>query len=328
MKLKNIFVCCLFFLLILYSSEGTAQRSNLMFNEDGRFKIAQFTDIHYKPGVPESEPTVELIREVLLEEQPDLVVFTGDIVCGTPAAEGWHSVLAPVVEAGIPFAFTPGNHDDEYDLTRDQIIKVLNTIPGYLGKKPSAASRYGDYMLEVKSKKNKDGMLLYFFDSNAYSTLEGMEGYGWFSFKQVNWYNTQRQKNVRKWGKALPALAFFHIPVPEYRLAFDSGAKRTGQRNEDECAPNINTGMFAALLQGREVMGTFAGHDHVNDYLVNYYGIGLAYGRWSGGKTTYGDLQHGSRIIVLEEDKRRFETWIRLINHEITDRVFFPDDLE
>ncbi len=316
------------FLASVTFSAGAQPKNKLHFNADGTFKIAQFTDIHFKPGVPESEPSLGLIKYILETEQPDLVAFTGDIVTGRPAADGWKAVLAPVVEAGIPFAVTLGNHDDEHDLSRQQIRELLKTFPGYEGKKPDAKSDFGDYLVKVNAENKEENALLWFLESNAYSTLDSVKGYGWFSHDQVNWYRKQSRNNTLKSGEKLPALAYFHIPLPEYKTAFDSEAKRKGQRNEKECSPDINTGMFTAMLFEGDVMGTFVGHDHVNDYIVNHYGIGLAYGRWSGGKTTYGDLQHGSRIVVLEKGKKHFKTWIRLRDGQVVDKIIFPDDLK
>jgi predicted MPP superfamily phosphohydrolase len=326
MKTVKTFLTFVFLATVIFSSNAQG-KNKLHYNSDGIFNIAQFTDIHYKPGVPESEPSLELIKYILETEQPDLAVFTGDIVTGRPAADGWKAVLAPVVEAGVPFAVTLGNHDDEHDLSRQQIRELLKTFPGYLGTKPNAASDFGDYLVTVNTDKKEENALLYFLDSNAYSTMEGVGKYGWFLHEQVNWYRETSRKNALKNGKKLPALAFFHIPLPEYREAFEGDANRVGQRNEDECSPAINSGMFAAMLLEGDVMGTFVGHDHVNDYIVNHYGIGLAYGRWSGGKTTYGNLQHGSRIVVLEKGKRQFKTWMRLRDGQVIDKKVFPVDL-
>lgn len=60
-------------------------------------------------------------------------------------------------------------------------------------------------------------------------------------------------------------------------------------------------------------MGTFAGHDHVNDYWGTKQGIRLCYGRATG-YNTYGreGFSHGARVIRLQQDKKEFETWLRL----------------
>ena len=97
----------------------------------------------------------------------------------------------------------------------------------------------------------------------------------------------------------------------------------SGKRREKECAPVLNTGMYAAMLLNGDVMGVFTGHDHGNDYVALYNGIALAYGRFSGGKTTYTKTSAGARIIELQEGKRGFVTYIRLAGGKITDRITF-----
>ena len=89
----------------------------------------------------------------------------------------------------------------------------------------------------------------------------------------------------------MPALAFFHIPLPEYNeAASDENAILIGTRMEKACAPELNTGMFTAMKEAGDVMGMFVGHDHDNDYAVMWKGILLAYGRFTGGNTEYNHL--------------------------------------
>ena len=110
----------------------------------------------------------------------------------------------------------------------------------------------------------------------------------------------------------LPALAFFHIPLPEYnQAAADENAQLYGIRREKACAPPLNSGLFTAFKEKGDVMGTFVGHDHDNDYAVCWYGVLLAYGRFTGGPTEYNHLPNGARVIELSEGSRSFTTWIR-----------------
>ena len=55
-----------------------------------------------------------------------------------------------------------------------------------------------------------------------------------------------------------------------------------GERNEDECPGPFNSGMFNAILERGDVKGVFVGHDHVNDYYGNYYGVLLGYAPGTG----------------------------------------------
>lgn len=55
-------------------------KRQLTFQKDGTFKIVQFTDLHWKDGRPEDIRTRKLMNTVVQAEQPDLVVFTGDVI--------------------------------------------------------------------------------------------------------------------------------------------------------------------------------------------------------------------------------------------------------
>lgn len=55
-----------------------------------------------------------------------------------------------------------------------------------------------------------------------------------------------------------------------------------GERNEDECPGPFNSGMFNAILDRGDVRGVFVGHDHVNSYVGNYYGVQLGYAPGTG----------------------------------------------
>ncbi|MDR1330867.1 MAG: metallophosphoesterase family protein [Tannerella sp.] len=301
---------------------------DLRFNADGKFKIMQVTDTHIVRDSPHSQESVEMLRQTLEAERPDLVIFTGDVVTGPPCVAGLEMVLAPVIERGVPWALVFGNHDDEQDLSRAQLAELVTGYPHFAGKmkKVKDVSGYGNYVLEIKgAARGATKALLYCMDSHAYSAMQPLvEGYAWLAFDQVKWYRrTSERYTSANGGQPLPALAFFHIPLPEYRNA-SRGNIMAGTRLEDECAPEINSGMFVAMLEKGDVMGTFVGHDHVNDYIFNHFGIALVYGRFSGSETTYTQLKNGVRLIELTEGRRGFRTWIRLDGSTVISVTDFP----
>jgi hypothetical protein len=113
--------------------------------------------------------------------------------------------------------------------------------------------------------------------------------------------------------------------LTEYKEAYKNEQNNpVGLRLENECPASVNSGMFTAMLESRDVMGVFVGHDHNNDYLTSLYGIALGYGRFSGGKTTYIDIQNGARVITLKEGERGFSTFIRLNDGSEICRTAFP----
>ncbi len=311
---------------ISVSTVSFAQRKELQFRKDGKFKIVQFTDVHFKYNNPASDIALVRINQVLDEEKPDFVVFTGDIVYSEPADKCMLEVLEQVSKRNLPFVVIFGNHDNEHGKTREQLYDLIRSVPGCLmpdrGTAPSP-----DYTLTIKaSSDNKnDAAVLYCLDSHSYSQLKEVKGYAWLTLDQVNWYCRQsKEYTSHNGGNPLPALAFFHIPLPEFNeAASDEDAILKGTRMEEACSPKLNTGMFAAMKEAGDVMGIFVGHDHDNDYSVMWKGILLSYGRFTGGNTEYNHLPNGARIIVLNEGTRSFNSWIRQADG-VVDRISYP----
>lgn len=308
---------------------GHAQKTELKFNKDGKFKIVQITDVHYIHGNPKSDIAIERINEVLDAEKPDLVLFTGDVIYGQPAEEGMRTVLKLASDRKIPFGVTFGNHDNEQGLTRAELFDIIRTIPYNLTDSVVGVSGATNFILPLKSSDgNKDAAVLYCLDSHSYSQIKGVGGYDYIKFDQIQWYRENSMKYTQQnGGTPLPSLAFFHIALPEYnQAAADETAILVGTRKEKACAPQLNSGMFTSIKELGDVMGVFVGHDHDDDYAVYWKGILLAYGRYSGGDTVYNNLPNGARVIEMTEGEKTFKTWIRLKGGEIINSVNYPAD--
>ena len=326
---KAIYTLALAFILCI----GGAKAQELRFNSNHKFKIVQFTDVHWIYDDPKSEEAAERMCEVLDAEKPDLVVYTVYVIFAKPAAKALDRALEPVIERGIPFAVTWGNHDDEHDMTRAQLSAYIQHKRGNLTSHTEGISGQTNYTLSVMSSDGKrDAAVLYIFDSNSYSSNEKVKGYDWIKHDQVAWYIEQSKAfTAKNGGTPLPALAFFHIPLPEmYYSTTNQNIYMVGTRKEMVCAPEINTGLASAMLSAGDVMGVFVGHDHVNDYVVDWYGILMGYGRFTGGKTVYHDIPqgNGARVIELTEGSRDIHTWIRIKDGKVINEVNFPADAE
>lgn len=301
----------------LNSAAYKVHADKLRFKADGTFKIVQFTDVHWVADNPASQEAAERMNEVLEAERPDFVIYTGDVVFAKPAARAFREALEPVISRGLPFAVTLGNHDDEFDLSRPEIFALLREQPGNLTGTVEGVTGVTNFILPIKSARDdKPAFLLYGLDSLAYSRWPETKGYDWIKWDQIDWYRKcSAALTARNGGTPLPAMAFFHIPLPEYREAvLDERTLMMGIRKEKPCSPVINSGLFTAMLEAGDVLATFVGHDHVNDYVAAWKGLLLGYGRFTGGKTVYHDVPggNGARVIELTEGTRSFRTWIRL----------------
>ena len=321
----------IFSLIVLLSIVYTANaQSNfdLEFNKNGKFKIVQFTDTHIDLVEKSNLNVYETVKKVIEIEKPDFIILTGDIVTQDNPQEAYKRLAKIFSAAKVPWAMVFGNHDSENNFSRKELADFLQTLPFCLNNDKGETHGNSNFVLPVYGKSNKTEALLYCMDSNSYSTLKPkVDGYGWFDFSQINWYREKSSEfTVANGNKPLPALAFFHIPLPEYTQAWNNKiTPPLGVKNEDECSPVINTGMFSAMLESGDVMGTFVGHDHINDYIGEYLGIALAYGRVTKIMRSEEDPLAGGRVIVLTEGKRQFYTWIRDLNGKKELECNWPD---
>ncbi|WP_145412297.1 metallophosphoesterase family protein [Paenibacillus xylanexedens] len=300
-------------------------KRQLAFRENGTFTIVQFTDLHWKDGRPEDLRSQRMMQSIIELEQPDLVIFTGDVIYTGPVDPGnqacehpeqaFRDAVSAVETCGIPWAFVFGNHDAEQRITPAELMHVVQEHAHSVTEAgPRDIAGLGNYTLEIAGADGLPAAVLYLLDSGSYSTVESIPGYGWIQQSQLRWLMSEstRVNPGRIPGDKLPALAFFHIPIPEYQLMWDSRICY-GNKYEPVCCAQVNSGLFATMLEMGDVMGTFCGHDHVNDFHGQYQGIHLCYGR-SSGHSTYGrqGMLRGGRVIQMREGEREFNTWLRL----------------
>ena len=318
-------------LILLFLLPLSLVAQSLRFRPNGEFKIVQFTDVHYN-GSPQSKVVLSVVDSVLQHERPDLVVLTGDILWGQPAQDHLYNVLNRIAKYKVPFVYEFGNHDSEMTgLTNHDLYNMARKVKNNLMPDIREGKEL-DYVLRILSHDgSRTAAALYCLDSHSYPAgfpKDKSHGtYAWLTFEQVEWYRqNSRLLTQQNGGTPLPALAFFHIPLPEYHEAVkDEDAILTGTRRETVCSPEFNTGMFTAMMEGGDVMGIFCGHDHDNDYTVMWHNILLGYGRYSGGNTVYNHLPCGARVIILKEGQRRFDTYIRERKGRVTNSSTYPD---
>lgn len=290
----------------------------LSFRTDGTFTIVQFTDLHWKNGEPKDMRTKALMERVLAEESPDLIVFTGDVIeslrCNDPK-QSYKDAVSVAEQSGIPWASVFGNHDSEGTVTKEQLMGIQLEHAGTIAEAgPAEVDGVGNFVVRIADSGGTTAAALYFLDSGGYSALAEVKGYDWIRQSQVDWYQAQARSLREENGDVpVPALVFHHIPLPEYREVWKYGTCY-GHRYERVQSPKLNSGLFAAMVQSGGVMGTFCGHDHINDYSGLLHGIRLTYGRATG-YNTYGRwlFQRGARVIQLRRDQD-YISWLRLAN--------------
>ncbi len=280
------------------------------------FKIVQFTDLHLINGgtfKQKNDSTYALMRYVIKTEKPDLVVITGDIVVSGGAAQVWKEVVQPMTEAQVPFAVTFGNHDIESDMPKPEVLKFLQENQYNLtSNAEEGLSGTGNCSLPILSSDGKSmPWTIYLFDSHAYTNDSTKGYYDWIKNDQIQWYRKQSATYQKQQGKTVNAMAFFHIPLPEFETV-RTQKDVIGSTSEVVCSPRINSGLFASFVEMGDVLGAFVGHDHNDDYVGPLSNICLGYGRKTGYASAYEEiLPRGARVITLHEKEKKFDTYIR-----------------
>lgn len=336
----------------------TARRMPLSFNSDGRFRIVQFNDT--QDDHLTDRRTIEFMGRVLDEEQPDFALINGDVITGGPSTDlevyqAINNVVMPMESRGIPWAVTFGNHDEDSteqagtSVFEPQMVEFVRQYEHNLNP-TDEDGLYGSsngQLLISDSQGNDPAFAIWLLDSGRYApdTLAGqstdpLPSYDWIRPEQIRWYTDLSRDTEERFGRKVPGLMYFHIPTFEHRDMWYGGpyemdeashaeaAERhgiVGVKNEGVYVGAFNSGIYAAALERGDVLGIYCGHDHINTYMGNYYGIELGYGPGTGfapyGLNDGTPDQHtlrGARVFELNENSERV--------YEST-RVVFAKDL-
>ena len=260
-------------------------------------KILGFTDTHIGDLSESNRWTLRLIRETVLAEQPDLILFVGDNVTGNAATV--KAFTACMTELSVPWCPVLGNHEGENpgEISRRKIVSIFKKSPNCLlpaRRTRTAAGRllfgHTNYALPLYDHRGKVCHKLFFLDGgNEMSKRDkhrlGLQHpprfpYNFLRTEQIQWYSEDSARDD------CPSMVFCHIPLPEFRDAVEHGEWIYGEQRESICSPLHNSGMFRAMQQNGKTVAYIAGHDHVNDFQILHDGIRLMYNR-AGGLSAY-----------------------------------------
>ena len=287
------------------------------FITDRDFKVVQLTDVHIGAGFMSHGKDLKALNAVaamVTAEKPDLVIVTGDIAYPIPPQAGTDDNLASakmfaslMEKLGVYWTVTFGNHDTEIysDYDRAEIADFYENggFKYCLFKSgPEDVDGYGNNIINIKNSKGEITQSIFTFDSHSYlrhDILGFGHGYENIRESQVEWYRncveklTAYNKSVSNIKNPVPSsTAFFHIPLTEYQDAWYEYVKNDFKDTENvkflhgvagEGGIIVFTGegedeLFETMLELGSTKGVFCGHDHENNFSIEYKGIQLSYG--------------------------------------------------
>lgn len=290
-----------------YDKFNVESISSLEVGKDG-FKILQLTDLHYH--LPhKTKETDNIVKRLVSENDPDMIVITGDSVFG-PTNMTYTKHVAKLMDSfKIPWTIVYGNHDDEGKSDKYWMGAVYENAQYSLYRNgPCNIGGTGNYVVNL----TKDGQPFYsviMMDSNRVTHYKGKEEYGSFTPSQVSWYSWVCD-GLKENGYD-NSMMFFHIPFPEYLDAYENWENSNfdsnigvGEKREGVCAAPYNSGMFTKIKDKGHSGYVFVGHDHVNNYSVQYQDVQLSYGMKSSRQFYSDDDMIGGTLISINADKQ------------------------
>lgn len=311
MKIKRLLTLCVPFLGICLSSCSGASHHqekeyllNLEYKTD--FKILQLTDLHLGL-VDDLDLHFKFMDLTIKDAKADLIVITGDVF--TFATDVVLDKFLKFIDGyKIPWAVTFGNHDEQVSFSFSEYTKKLSSYSPYCVFKDipnDDVYGYANYVINL-NKDNKAKYQLYVLDSNRYRYSSSVS-YDHIHQDQIDWYERMVNYSTKENGSVVPSLSFFHIPVPEFKEAWEEkdngGANLIFGSNKEKCSiPQENSGYFAKAKELGSCKAMFVGHDHVNTSEIMYQGIDLVYGIHSTDRVYYDEEALGGLTITIHDD--------------------------
>lgn len=239
-------------------------------------RVLLVADVHNRPKTKpkDKQRTLCGLSNAIKNVNADLIVFLGDVVHGPDfkeVNEAYEPYLREVLDltGATPFAYVFGNHDDECDISKDEILSIISAYP-------NSVTNGKNYALDMCNES------LLFIDSGTY--YDGKESlYDTVKPEIIEW--------AEKQIKGKKAILFQHIIVPDIfdlmdqknhpslfwangdgkSVRFKKSVKYTGRLGERPCPPEINTGELKTLSP--YLKGACFGHDHVNSFELELMGV-------------------------------------------------------
>ena len=314
----------------------------LAFGPSRRMRIVQFNDT--QGGADSDRRTLEFMGKVLDRERPDFALINGDVIDGSPKTDlevkqAYNNFVSPMESRGVKWAITFGNHDEDSveghgtTMTESRILDFVRQYKHNLNPAPvpGVPGHSNAQILVRGSRGAAPAFAIWLLDSGRYATeadthgqsTDGFKSYDWIRPQQVRWYEETSEATASRFGKQTPGLMFFHIPTHEHAQLWHAAQSVEeasdhasavarfgieGVKHEDVYMGLVNSGIYASVKERGEVKGIYCGHDHINTYKGNFFGIELGYAPGTG-FDTYGlndgtwdqHTLRGARVFELDE---------------------------
>lgn len=276
---------------------------------EGELKVLMFTDIHLDGNNKTSSTTIQYLVNNIYKEKPDLVILGGDNVTSIFNRKRSNQLAEIFERFGVYWAAVLGNHEgcNGMSVSRKEMVDIFSSYDHCLMKQgKDGVWGNGNYALNILKADDTIWHTFYFLDTGSemsddlkkeYNIPADESPYDGAKASQVQWYTSKNYELLEKYGDFESTLVV-HIPLPQMKEAAENTPFLYGGKLEGICASGFDAGLFKALKAGETTKSVYCGHDHVNDFGLEYDGVLLSYIQSSG----YGSYTTESKFGYEEKD--------------------------
>ena len=268
----------------------------LSVDDNADIRILQLADIQIS-GLGDSLKSFGVIKTIVENAKPDLIVLTGDNIMDDSQPSMLEHIINFFDEFEIPWATVMGNHD--YRATAIPMKKqceLYEKSKYCLFKQGEVKNSYGNYHYNLV--RNNQTIYTLMFMDNAVEINQ----------QHLDWYTqTLNQINIdNKYSDKIPSMLFFHKPLIDtyyaHLYALNFNKQIDGEKREGIAYVYEDAGIFDKALEIGSTKAIIYGHNHRNNFIVDYYDIKLCFGLKSS-KAAYHDTDLiGGNVYVLKAD--------------------------
>lgn len=283
------------------------------------------------------------VKTLIERVKPDLITVSGDL--SWAGSDHAYDMLADFLDSfAIPWAPVWGNHDNQ-----DGAAYIDTVANRYLGhpycvyEKGDPSIGNGNYVIGI----GEDGKLVSAIlmmdshDRDPYTDADGNEQMAWarLTAPQMDWYRAQI--NVLQEVGCNDTSIIMHIPFYAYNCAaqaayknYDEEARKTltpaaaipgadcwnpgyedsvGVQYEGIGSYALDDGVFETVRDLGSTKHVIVGHDHVNNWMINYQGVKLVFSMKAGAGCYWTPVLNGGTVLQIGA------TGVERVYHEYVD---------
>jgi len=297
-------------------------------NKEKDFVILNLSDpqmnaFEWKEGHPYAPILRYTIDKLIEQNKPDLITVTGDMAY--PGDYESYETFAQLLDSyNIPWTIVWGNHDHQSGI--EPVLKAADLFkkhPLCLFEDGDPAYGNGNYFIAIHEGDSPITMLFMIDSHNSVEmTMENGEK-KWVYDKlwphHLEWISQQAESFKNDGYK--DAMMMLHIPLYCYRAAaekaFPGGrggdSDMYGQQHELIASHPVEDGALPVLKESGLITHVLAGHDHCNNFIVDYEGIKLMFACKTGPGCYWQSAMNGGTVITIDSNG------IKDVHHDFID---------